>query len=136
MRWDNLARAGAVLAVVALVVAWPRLRSPAPVVPAGGATPVRAAPAAGPDAGLRLGGDERDRGRGGRRRARGGPVARTVRARAPAAGQAVARGRRAVTRGPAAGGVRERPPAAVRSEPCGGVMRSGVLQSDAMRGHA
>lgn len=33
IRWRNVVRAVLVLAAVALVVAWPRLRAPAPVVP-------------------------------------------------------------------------------------------------------
>jgi outer membrane biosynthesis protein TonB len=49
VRWANVARALALVAVAALVVAWPRLRAPAPEVPRGAAVPVRQAPApAGP----------------------------------------------------------------------------------------
>src|SRR5215218_6638731 len=49
VRWTNVARALALVAVAALVVAWPRLRAPAPEVPRGAAVPVRQAPApAGP----------------------------------------------------------------------------------------
>jgi hypothetical protein len=45
VRWGNVARALALVAVAALVVAWPRLRAPAPEVPRGTAVPVRQAPA-------------------------------------------------------------------------------------------
>src|SRR5215207_9045170 len=45
VRWANVARALALVAVAALVVAWPRLRAPAPEVPRGAAVPVRQAPA-------------------------------------------------------------------------------------------
>src|SRR3954468_18902995 len=40
LRWDNIARAAAVLAVVALVVAWPHLRGAPPALPSAAATPV------------------------------------------------------------------------------------------------
>jgi outer membrane biosynthesis protein TonB len=40
LRWDNIARAAAVLAVVALVVAWPHLRGAPPPLPSAAATPV------------------------------------------------------------------------------------------------
>src|SRR3954463_8092380 len=40
LRWDNIARAAAVLAVVALVVAWPHLRGAPPALPSATATPV------------------------------------------------------------------------------------------------
>ena len=40
LRWDNIARAAAVLAVVALIVAWPHLGSRDPVVPSAAPTPV------------------------------------------------------------------------------------------------
>src|SRR3954451_5953759 len=40
LRWDNIARAAAVLAVVALVVAWPHLRGAPPALPPAAATPV------------------------------------------------------------------------------------------------
>ena len=40
LRWDNIARAAAVLAVVALVVAWPRIKGAPPALPPAGATPV------------------------------------------------------------------------------------------------
>jgi hypothetical protein len=40
LRWDNIARAAAVLAVIALVVAWPRLRAQPPALPPAAATPV------------------------------------------------------------------------------------------------
>src|SRR5215211_2066235 len=54
VRWGNVGRALGAVALVALVVAWPRLRADAPVVPGGAAVPVerewRSAPpgAAGP----------------------------------------------------------------------------------------
>ena len=44
VRWANVGRALALVAVAALVVAWPRLRAPAPEVPRGAAVPVRTAP--------------------------------------------------------------------------------------------
>src|SRR6185312_5933069 len=44
VRWANVGRALALVAVAALVVAWPRLRAPAPQVPRGAAVPVRTAP--------------------------------------------------------------------------------------------
>jgi hypothetical protein len=40
LRWDNIARAAAVLAVIALVVAWPRLKAEPPALPSAAATPV------------------------------------------------------------------------------------------------
>src|SRR6185312_14532514 len=46
VRWANVGRALALVAVAALVVAWPRLRAPAPEVPRGAAVPVRTAPVA------------------------------------------------------------------------------------------
>jgi hypothetical protein len=45
VRWGNVARVVALAVVAAVVVAWPRLRAPAPEVPAGAAVPVREAPA-------------------------------------------------------------------------------------------
>jgi hypothetical protein len=45
VRWGNVAKALALAAVVALVVAWPRLRAPDPEIPPGAAVPVRQAPA-------------------------------------------------------------------------------------------
>ena len=40
LRWDNIARAAAVLAVVALVVAWPHLKARPAALPSAAATPV------------------------------------------------------------------------------------------------
>src|SRR3954451_12689487 len=40
LRWDNIARAAAVLAVIALVVAWPHLKGAPPTLPPAAATPV------------------------------------------------------------------------------------------------
>jgi hypothetical protein len=40
VRWGNVARAAAVVGVVAVVVVWPRLMPPAPVVPRGEAVPL------------------------------------------------------------------------------------------------
>src|SRR5215208_3508804 len=40
LRWNNIARAGAVLALVALVVAWPHLKGAPPALPSAAATPV------------------------------------------------------------------------------------------------
>jgi hypothetical protein len=40
LRWDNIARAAAVLAVAALVVAWPHLKGAPPALPPAAATPV------------------------------------------------------------------------------------------------
>jgi hypothetical protein len=40
LRWDNIARAVAVLAVIALIVAWPHLRSREPAMPLAAPTPV------------------------------------------------------------------------------------------------
>jgi hypothetical protein len=40
VRWHNVARAGAVAGVIALVVLWPRLATPAPDVPPRAAVPV------------------------------------------------------------------------------------------------
>jgi len=40
VRWRNLARAGAAVAVVAAVVAWPRVGPPEPRVPEAGAVPL------------------------------------------------------------------------------------------------
>jgi hypothetical protein len=40
LRWDNIARAAAAIAVVALVVAWPRLQARAPALPPAAAKPV------------------------------------------------------------------------------------------------
>jgi hypothetical protein len=40
LRWDNIARAAAVLAVVALVVAWSHLKGASPSLPPAAATPV------------------------------------------------------------------------------------------------
>ena len=40
LRWGNVARAGAVVAVVGAVVAWPRLAPPAPRVPSGQPAPL------------------------------------------------------------------------------------------------
>jgi hypothetical protein len=51
VRWDNMAKLGAVLAVIAVIVLWPRLgATPEPVVPDGRARPVAAesVPAASP----------------------------------------------------------------------------------------
>jgi hypothetical protein len=48
VRWGNVAKALALAAVVALVVAWPRLRAPDPEIPPGAAVPVRQAPATTP----------------------------------------------------------------------------------------
>ncbi|HYF28035.1 MAG TPA: hypothetical protein VD931_19990, partial [Baekduia sp.] len=42
VRWANVARAAALLGVVALVVLWPRLRAEAPRLPAAQARPVEA----------------------------------------------------------------------------------------------
>jgi hypothetical protein len=44
VRWGNVGRAGAGVALVALVVAWPRLAGPVPEVPGGEARPVVAGP--------------------------------------------------------------------------------------------
>src|SRR3954468_16896782 len=46
VRWGNVARLAAALAALALVLAWPRLKSPAPPLPPGAPTPapVRVAP--------------------------------------------------------------------------------------------
>jgi len=49
VRWGNLARALALVAIAALVVAWPRLRPATPEVPRGAAVPVRQAPAPQPE---------------------------------------------------------------------------------------
>jgi hypothetical protein len=40
LRWDNIARAAAVVAVIALVVAWPRLKGAPPSLPPAAAKPV------------------------------------------------------------------------------------------------
>jgi hypothetical protein len=40
LRWDNIARAVAVLAVIALIVAWPHLRRRDPAMPLAAPTPV------------------------------------------------------------------------------------------------
>src|SRR5438128_6368590 len=40
LRWDNIARAAAALAVVALVIAWPHLKGAPPALPPAAATPV------------------------------------------------------------------------------------------------
>ncbi|MDP9401127.1 MAG: hypothetical protein M3P39_09350, partial [Actinomycetota bacterium] len=48
IRWGNVARALALVALAALVALWPRLRAPEPVLPPAEAVPVVAqAPAAG-----------------------------------------------------------------------------------------
>ena len=44
IRWDNVARLAALLALVLLVVAWPRLSGRAPRLPPATATPVAPAP--------------------------------------------------------------------------------------------
>src|SRR5262245_63934662 len=85
VRWGNVGRACAAAAVVALVVAWPRLEGAAPRLPGDGVVPVVAGPVAGGrdearGAGPVAGGGDEARGAGpvagGRDEARGaGPVA-------------------------------------------------------------
>jgi hypothetical protein len=41
LRWDNIARAAAAVAVIALVVAWPHLKGAPPSLPPAAAKPVR-----------------------------------------------------------------------------------------------
>lgn len=48
VRWANVARAAALVAVVALVAAWPQLRAEAPALPDAEARPVPVAPAVAP----------------------------------------------------------------------------------------
>jgi hypothetical protein len=48
VRWGNLGRAAAVVAVVGAVVAWPRLGPAPPRVPSGAAVPIVAAPGSAP----------------------------------------------------------------------------------------
>jgi len=50
LRWDNIARAAVVPAVVALVVAWPHLKGAPPSLPPAAATPVSVEQAAAPHA--------------------------------------------------------------------------------------
>jgi hypothetical protein len=46
VRWGNVGRAAALLAIAALVVAWPHLRAPVPELPAGNVAPAARVPAA------------------------------------------------------------------------------------------
>lgn len=46
IRWANVARAAAVLAAVALIVAWPHLQGDPPALPPAAAEPISAPPAA------------------------------------------------------------------------------------------
>ena len=57
VRWGNVGRAAGATAALALVVAWPRLASPPPRLPADRAVPFAAAP--GPAPAARLGAPER-----------------------------------------------------------------------------
>ena len=66
IRWDNVTKLGAVVAVLAVVVLWPRLEPPAPVVPDGA---VRTLPAAGTSEAVTAGAAPKQR----RRREREGP---------------------------------------------------------------
>lgn len=49
VRWANLARAAAVLVIVAAVVLWPRLGPPEPALPADAPEPVASVPEPGPE---------------------------------------------------------------------------------------
>src|SRR4051812_50057883 len=71
VRWRNVGRAAGAIALVAAVVAWPRLTPPAPEVPGSEPRPLVEAPSAGPREGAgapreRAGREEQTR-RGGRR---------------------------------------------------------------------
>src|SRR3954447_14579721 len=67
VRWRNLGRASGLLAVGALVVAWPRLQTAPPQLPVDGARPVQPAGAASDAVAAAGGGEE-----GGPRRKEGG----------------------------------------------------------------